>query len=64
MKDKKDYFPVGIYLVKVNNSNTIASRETRSKLKIKTPERDNWPVAIGVVQVSLLLTLKILYTFF
>ena len=64
MKDKKDYFPVGIYLVKVNNSNTIASRETRSKLKIKTPERGNWPLAIGVVQVSLLLTLKILYTFF
>ena len=64
MKDKKDYFPVGIYLVKVNNSNTIASRETRSKLKIKTPERGNSPLAIGVVQVSLLLTLKILYTFF
>ena len=32
-------FPVGIYLVKVNNRNTKARFEICSKLTIKTPER-------------------------
>ena len=31
--------PIGIYLLKVNNSNTRTSCEICSKLTIKTPER-------------------------
>ena len=31
--------PVSIYMFKVNKRNTRASREIRSKLTIKTPER-------------------------
>ena len=32
------YFPAGIYLLKINNRNTRAMCEIRSKLTIKTPE--------------------------
>ena len=35
-------FPVGIYLLKVNNRNTTTRCEICSKLTIKTPERRHW----------------------
>ena len=35
-------FPVGIYLLNVNNRNTRTSCEICSKLTIKTPERHHW----------------------
>ena len=35
-------FPVGIYLLKVNNRNTRGRCEICSKLRIKTPERCHW----------------------
>ena len=35
-------FPVGIYLLNVNNRNTRTSCEVCSKLTIKTPERHHW----------------------
>ena len=50
--------PVENYMFKVNNWNTGARCEICSKLTRKTPER-----RIGVVQVSLFLTLNIFYTF-
>ena len=53
---KKDDFPAGIYLLKVNNKNTRKKCEICSKLTIKTPER-----RIGVVLVSLLVTLNIFH---
>ena len=37
--EKKNYSPMGIYLLKVNNRNTRTRIEICSKLKIKTPER-------------------------
>ena len=36
------HFPVGIYLLKVNNRNTGTRCEICSKLTIKTPERRQW----------------------
>ena len=39
IKITPSYFPVGIYLFKVNNRNTRARCEICSKLTIKTPER-------------------------
>ena len=36
---KLRFFPVGIYLLKVNNRNTRTRCEICSKLTIKTPER-------------------------
>ena len=36
------YYPVGNYILKVNNRNTRARCEICSKLTIKTPERDYW----------------------
>ena len=36
------HFPVGIYLLKVNNRNTRTRCEICSKLTIKTPERRHW----------------------
>ena len=36
------YYPVGIYLLKVNNKNTRTRYETLSKLTIKTPEWRHW----------------------
>ena len=36
------FYPVGIYLLKVNNRNTITRCEICSKLTIKTPERYQW----------------------
>ena len=38
----KEFYPVGIYLLKVNNRNTRTRREICSKLTIKTPERRSW----------------------
>ena len=35
-------YPVGIYLLKVNNRNTWTRCEICSKLTIKTPERRQW----------------------
>ena len=35
-------FPVGIYLLKVNNRNTRTRCETCLKLTIKIPERRHW----------------------
>ena len=35
-------FPVGSYVLKVNNRNTRTSCEICSKLTIKTPERRHW----------------------
>ena len=35
-------FPVGIYLLKVNNRNARARCKMCSKLTIKTPERRQW----------------------
>ena len=37
-----DMNPAGIYLLKVNNTNTRARCGTCSKLTIKTPERRQW----------------------
>ena len=37
-----DYIPVSIYMFKVNDRNTRARCEIRSKLTIKTPERRQW----------------------
>ena len=36
------FYPAGIYLVKVNNRNTIKRCEICSKLTIKTPEQRQW----------------------
>ena len=52
-------FPAGIYLLKVNNRKTRKRCDLCSKLTIKTPED-----AIGIVLVSLLLTLNIFHTLF
>ena len=38
----KSPFPVGIYLLKVNNKNSRTRWEICSKLTIKTPERRHW----------------------
>ena len=54
--------PVGIHLLKVNNKNARARCEICSKLTIKTPER-RYDV-IGLVLVSLLLTLDIFHPLF
>ena len=51
--------PAGIYLLKVNNRNTITRCEICSKLIIKTPEQRQC-----VILVSLLLTLNIFHTLF
>ena len=48
--------PAGMYMSKVNKRNTRTRCEICSKLIIKTKERRHWH--IGVVLVSLLLTLK------
>ena len=40
---KGEYYPVDIYLLKVNNTNTRTRCEMYSKLAIKTPERRQWP---------------------
>ena len=48
-------YPIGIYLLKVNNRNTRATCEICSKLAIKTPERRH---------PTLLLTLNIFHTLF
>ena len=37
-----DYIPASIYMFKVNDRNTRARCEIRSKLTIKTPERRQW----------------------
>ena len=37
-----EQFPVGIYLLKVNNKNTRTRCELCTKLTIKTPERRQW----------------------
>ena len=36
-------YPVGNYMLKVNNRNTRTRCERHSKLIIKTPERRHWP---------------------
>ena len=48
------------YMFKVNNRNTRTRCELCSKLTIKTPQND----AIGVVLVSLLLTLNVFHSLF
>ena len=55
---KRDINPVGNYMLKVNNRNTKTMCEICSKLTIQTPELRS----IGVVLMSLLLTLNIFYT--
>ena len=63
-KRTRRFFPVGIYLLKVNNRNTRARREICSKLTIKTSEqiRHRFGVFIfnfeHLVLVFLLLTLN------
>ena len=53
-------FPVGIYLLKVNNKNTKTRYEICSKLAIKTPERRYWhKYFIPCPIVFILLTLNI-----
>ena len=52
------FYPVKIYLVKVNNRNTRKRCEICSKLTIKTLD------VTDVVQVFLLLTLNVFHTFF
>ena len=54
----------GIYLLKNNSRNTRTRCKICSKLTIKTPERRHQNGAIGVVLVSLLLTLNIFHTLF
>ena len=44
-------FPVGIYLLKVNNINTRTRCEICSKLTTKTPERLHWRRS-GVLTVN------------
>ena len=39
LKNLKNYYPVNIYLFKVNNRNTKKRYEICLKLRIKTPER-------------------------
>ena len=51
--------PTGIYLLRVNNRNTEAKCEICSKLTRKTEKDD-----IGVVLVSVLLTLNIFHVMF
>ena len=51
--------PAGNYMFKISNRNTGKKCEICSKLTIKIPAH-----AIGVVLVSLLLTLNIFHTFF
>ena len=41
-KRKSNSYPVGIYMFKVNNSNTETRCEICSKLTIKTPVRRQW----------------------
>ena len=55
---KRNINPVGNYMLKVNNRNTKTMCEICSKLTIQTPELRS----IGVVLMSLLLTLNIFYT--
>ena len=38
----KSNFPVGIYLLKVNNRNTRSRNEICSKLTVKIPKRRHW----------------------
>ena len=52
-------YPIGIYLLKVNNRNTRTMREICSKLTIKIPEWRQWRFL-----VSLLLTLNRFHTLF
>ena len=57
------WFPVGIYLLKVNNRNTRTRSEICSKLTIKTPKRRQWIIVnfeniSHLVLVFLLLTLS------
>ena len=54
-------FLAAIYLLKVRNKNTRTRCEICSKLTIKISERR---LAIGVVLVSILLTLNIFHTLF
>ena len=54
---KRNINPVGNYMLKVNNRNTKTMCEICSKLTIQTPELRS----IGVVLMSLLLTLNIFY---
>ena len=67
-RQKKNYIPAGIYLLKVNNRNTRTRCEICSKLTIETPERRqgrrsgvfivNFEQISRLVLVFLLLTLK------
>ena len=41
------YYPPGIYLLRVNNTNTRTRCEMCSKLRIKTPEQRKWRTFFG-----------------
>ena len=62
-----DIFPLGIYLLKVNNGNTRIRSKIYSKLTIRTLERSHWRSSVFIVNfehishlvlVFLLLTLN------
>ena len=60
------YFPDGIYLLKVNNRNTRTRCEICSKLRIKTPERQQWRhfgvFIVNFEHISFLVSLFLLLT--
>ena len=56
---KTSLYPADMYLLKVKNRNTGTRCELCSKLKMKIPEQ-----RLGVVLMSLLLTLNIFHTLF
>ena len=59
-------FPVGIYLLKVNNKNTRTRCEICTKLTIKAPERRQWRRSgvfiINFVHISHLVLVFLLLT--
>ena len=51
------YNPANVYLLKVNNRNTIKRCKVRSKLTIKTPEQRQWLVLVSFLFFLLLFLL-------
>ena len=59
-----DKSPTGIYFFKFNNGNTRTMCEICSKLKIKTPDRNQWRRSGGVFIVSFDLISHLLLVFY
>ena len=61
------FYPVGIYLFKVNNRNTGTVGEICSKLTVKTPERSQWRRSgvfiVNFKQISLIVLVSIVVDF-